>query len=91
MVRLSVGYRPDSIAIAGGATRSPLWLQLHADICDVPFILTKQTEAPMLGCAILVRPHTFCLHPTYLQDHQAHTQLLCSSYQNGDPRGVSFS
>jgi hypothetical protein len=48
------GYRPDSIAIAGGATRSALWLQLHADICNVPFILTKQTEAPMLGCAILV-------------------------------------
>ena len=35
------GYRPDSIAIAGGATRSPLWLQMHADVCNVPFVLTK--------------------------------------------------
>ena len=35
------GYRPDSIAIAGGATRSALWLQMHADVCNVPFVLTK--------------------------------------------------
>jgi ribulose-phosphate 3-epimerase len=47
------GYRPDSIAIAGGATRSELWLQIHADVCNVPFVLPKCTEAPMLGCAIL--------------------------------------
>ena len=51
----SAGYRPDSITIAGGATRSPVWLQLHADICGIDFVLTQQPEAPMLGCAILVR------------------------------------
>ncbi|KAL6752078.1 hypothetical protein V8C86DRAFT_3105586 [Haematococcus lacustris] len=47
------GYRPDSIAIAGGATRSELWLQIHADAVGVPFVLTTQPEAPLLGCAIL--------------------------------------
>ena len=35
------GYAPTSVAIAGGATKSPLWLQIHADISNVPFILTK--------------------------------------------------
>ena len=35
------GYRPDSIAIAGGAARSALWLQIHAVVCNLPFILTK--------------------------------------------------
>ncbi len=35
------GTRPDSIAIAGGATRSEVWLQIHADVCNVPFILTR--------------------------------------------------
>jgi sugar (pentulose or hexulose) kinase len=49
------GYRPSSIAIAGGATRSPLWLSIHADVCNVPFVLTRQPEACLLGCAILVR------------------------------------
>jgi sugar (pentulose or hexulose) kinase len=48
------GFKPSRIAIAGGATRSPLWLQIHADVCGVPFVLTSQPEAPMLGCAILV-------------------------------------
>uniref|UniRef100_A0A7S0RG04 Glycerol kinase n=1 Tax=Chlamydomonas leiostraca TaxID=1034604 RepID=A0A7S0RG04_9CHLO len=47
------GYTPTSVAIAGGATRSPLWLQIHADVCGVPFVLTRQPEAPLLGCAIL--------------------------------------
>lgn len=35
------GYAPTSVAIAGGATRSPLWLQIHADVTNVPFVLTK--------------------------------------------------
>lgn len=26
----------------------------HADVCQVPFVCTAETEAPMLGCAILV-------------------------------------
>jgi ribulose kinase len=47
------GYRPDSIVIAGGAVRSALWLQIHADVCNIPFVLTKETEAPMLGCGVL--------------------------------------
>lgn len=38
----------------GGATKSELWLRLHADICNVNFILTAENEAPMLGSAICV-------------------------------------
>jgi sugar (pentulose or hexulose) kinase len=49
----AAGYRPSTINIAGGATRSELWLQIHADVAGVPFVLTAQPEAPMLGCAIL--------------------------------------
>jgi ribulokinase len=47
------GYRPDEIVIAGGATRSDLWLQIHADISDVPLTLTRVPDAPALGSAIL--------------------------------------
>jgi sugar (pentulose or hexulose) kinase len=35
------GYSPTSVTVAGGATRSPLWMQIHADISNIPFILTK--------------------------------------------------
>jgi ribulokinase/ribulose-phosphate 3-epimerase len=47
------GYSPSQIVIAGGATRSPLWLQTHADVSGLPFVLTKCSDAPALGCAIL--------------------------------------
>jgi len=41
------------IAVAGGATRSPFWLQVHADTLGVPLELPEQPEAPALGSAIL--------------------------------------
>ncbi|PSC72161.1 carbohydrate kinase [Micractinium conductrix] len=47
------GYSPASVTVAGGATRSDLWLQTHADVSNVPFVLTKVSDAPALGCAIL--------------------------------------
>ena len=39
--------------IAGGATRSDLWLQIHADVSNVPLTVTRVTDAPALGSAIL--------------------------------------
>ena len=47
------GYHPDEIVIAGGATRSDLWLQIHADVSNIPLTLTRVPDAPALGSAIL--------------------------------------
>ncbi len=47
------GFQPENIVISGGATRSKLWLQIHADVSNVPITLTKNPDAPLLGCAIL--------------------------------------
>ena len=47
------GFEPQQIVVAGGATRSDLWLQIHADVCNLPLTLTAVTDAPLLGCAIL--------------------------------------
>jgi len=47
------GYRPEEIVIAGGATRSDLWMQIHADVSNVPLTLTRVADAPALGSAIL--------------------------------------
>ncbi|CAN0118167.1 unnamed protein product, partial [Ectocarpus fasciculatus] len=47
------GYTPSSVAVAGGATNSRLWLQTHADVSNVPMKVTRETEACVLGSAIL--------------------------------------
>ena len=41
------------IVVAGGATRAPFWLQLHADTLGLPLEVTEETEACALGSAIL--------------------------------------
>ncbi len=41
------------IVVAGGATRSPFWLQVHADTLGVPLELTEEAEACPLGSAVL--------------------------------------
>src|SRR5215211_5159005 len=38
-----------SIAAAGGATRSQLWMQLHADVANVPVSIPREPEGPVLG------------------------------------------
>jgi xylulokinase len=37
----------------GGGARSPLWLQLKADICRVPLRVPRVTDAACLGAALL--------------------------------------
>ena len=47
------GTKIETIVIAGGATRSKFWLQMHADVTNCEVILTECPDAPALGCAIL--------------------------------------
>lgn len=47
------GYAPKEVVIAGGTTRSELWLQIGADVTGLPHVVTECTDAPALGCAIL--------------------------------------
>ena len=47
------GFEPERIVMAGGATRSDLWLQIHADVSNLPLELTEVADAPSLGCAVL--------------------------------------
>jgi FGGY-family pentulose kinase len=47
------GYQPKLIAVSGGATRSDLWMQMHADVSNVPISLTRVGEGPVLGSAML--------------------------------------
>lgn len=49
----SLGHRPKELFICGGATKSKLWMQIHADVSNIVIHVPKETEAPCLGSAIL--------------------------------------
>lgn len=47
------GFRPEETVVAGGPTNSPLWMQMHADVANVPISLTRESEGPVLGSAMI--------------------------------------
>jgi len=50
----STGHPCETITLAGGIARSPLWLQMHADVTNKPIkVYGPDHNAPLLGCAIL--------------------------------------
>ena len=46
------GFTAEGIYACGGGTRSALWLQIHADVCQVPLYTTALLEATALGTAM---------------------------------------
>ncbi len=49
----AAGFGAAEMVAGGGATNSPLFLQIHADTANLPVLVPDVTEAPALGCAIL--------------------------------------
>lgn len=47
------GYKIRKIHACGGGTKNPLWLQEHADITECEIVIPKESEAVVLGSAIL--------------------------------------
>jgi xylulokinase len=47
------GVEITALHAVGGGARSPLWLQLKADICRTPLLVPQVTEAACLGAALL--------------------------------------
>ncbi len=47
------GCGATEITAGGGATRSALWLQIHADTAALPVMVPEVPEAPSLGAAVL--------------------------------------
>jgi ribulose kinase len=46
-------FELNEIVISGGAVKSRFWMQVHADVSNVPITVPKVTEGPCLGSAIL--------------------------------------
>ena len=51
--QLKTGVTLSGIRLAGGATNSPLWCQMLADIFQVPISVTSAKEAGCLGAALI--------------------------------------
>ena len=47
------GSAKGELLVAGGATRSPLWLQMHADVTGLAVVVGEFDNAPLLGAAVL--------------------------------------
>jgi FGGY-family pentulose kinase len=47
------GFVPSEVYACGGATQSPLWMQIQSDVLGIPIYLTEEPNAPLLGDAIL--------------------------------------
>ena len=52
-VAAAVGRSPDSIRVVGGGQKNPLWLQMKADMLNLPVEVSLNPEVTLLGVAIL--------------------------------------
>ena len=46
-------FEPKVNVVSGGPAKSKLWMQMHADVSNVPIAFTKVSEGPVLGAAML--------------------------------------
>ncbi|MCR4763959.1 MAG: autoinducer-2 kinase [Lachnospiraceae bacterium] len=53
LVREATGHMPAEVVFAGGASKSPLWCQILADVLGLPVRVPVVREATALGAAIL--------------------------------------
>lgn len=47
------GVAIDELVVCGGATKSDLWMQIHADVTGKTITIPQEQQAAALGCAIL--------------------------------------
>ncbi|PIE34785.1 xylulose kinase [candidate division KSB3 bacterium] len=47
------GVSIDELVVCGGATKSDLWMQIHADVTGKTITITEEQQATVLGCAVL--------------------------------------
>jgi len=94
------GVEITEMSIAGGSSRSPLWMQIHADVSNIRINVPKDKNAPNLGCAIAcakmlgIYPsladavdHMVTYEGTYLPIKENHEkyQKICELYKSFYP------
>ena len=46
------GFQPGEAVVAGGPTKSEMWMQMHADVSNMPISFTREGEGAVLGSAM---------------------------------------
>lgn len=77
----ALGRPPAALCVSGGVTRSPLWLQMHADATGLPVLVGQTNEAPLLGGAVLG-----IAHAEYGGDVRAAVEAMVRVARRVEPR-----
>jgi xylulokinase len=82
------GVSLSELRAVGGGARSPMWLQVKADICKVPIHVPEVTEAACLGAALLAGATT----KTYpdLNQAVARTIRIRTTYMPDEKKGAHY-
>ncbi len=52
-IEVENGFLPNRITVCGGGAKSSVWLQIIADVLDLPIIILETEQGPSYGVAIL--------------------------------------
>ena len=80
------GLGVERVFVGGGGAKSPLWLQIHADILQRPIHLTRETESCALGAA-LAASLAAGLYPDF--DAAARSMVHVERVVTPDPKNVA--
>ncbi|MFL5701900.1 MAG: ribulokinase [Ktedonobacteraceae bacterium] len=70
------GYQPQEMIASGGPLKSQLWMQIHADVSNLPINFTKVPDAAVLGSAIIAAVGA----GTYPNIQEAASQMVHTSH-----------
>ncbi|XP_063972729.1 FGGY carbohydrate kinase domain-containing protein isoform X2 [Diachasmimorpha longicaudata] len=79
------GYSIETILICGGLSQNPLFVQIHADVLNLPVLIPSERESVLLGSAILGS----CAAGAYPSVNKAIT-AMAGSGSLVKPRPVSY-
>ena len=87
----AAGHKCEEIIVAGGATRSDLFLQMHCDVCGLPITCNLYDNAPLVGCAILAYAGTMNFHDNNLDTFDKYSNDIHLKIQKGIDKLVKVS
>lgn len=83
------GIHIDELRAIGGGAKSPLWLQLKADITGIPIVVPSVTEAACWGAALLAGAGAGCYES--IQDASEQSVVFTSSYEPDSKRSDQYA
>ncbi len=76
-------FHVERVIASGGATRSPTFMQIYADVIGKPIYTTRETEACMLGSAVVAATGAG-LYPDLVSASQAMVEVAGATQPNAE-------